>query len=332
MRRSLVTGATGGFGAALVETLLAAGYAVRATGRDTAAGGRLRATGAEFVPAELRRPGTAAALTSAIDVVFHAAALSAPWGRRAEFEAVNVGATRELLNAAASAGCDAFIFISTASVYAEARDRIGLTESSPLARRFANAYAETKHRAEQMVLASDRPGFAGIVLRPRALVGPGDKVLLPRLLRVARTGRFPLFRGGRALIDLTDMRDAAEAALAADLHRATIGGRVFNISGGAPASIRDTLAEIFGALGLQPRLVHLPYAPAALAARAAEALCAALPGRPEPPATAYTLSTLAYSQTFDLAAARADLRWSPRIAPQQAIARAAADWRHRAAP
>ncbi len=67
-----------------------------------------------------------------------------------------------------------------------------------------------------------------------------------------------------------------------------------------------------------------------MACRAAEAVCARLPGRPEPPATVYSLSTLAFSQTFDLAAARADLEWSPRFTPGQAIARTAAAWNRHA--
>jgi nucleoside-diphosphate-sugar epimerase len=180
------------------------------------------------------------------------------------------------------------------------------------------------------VRAAARTGFSTVSLRPRALVGPHDAVLLPRLLRVARSGRFPLFRRGRALIELTDVRDAAQAALAADRRRQAVSGRVFNISGGAPVSVVDTLAEIFTALNLKPRFVEAPYALAAAACRAAEAVCARLPGRPEPPATVYSLSTLAFSQTFDLANARNDLGWSPRWSPAQAIERTAAAWRDRA--
>ena len=327
MRRALVTGATGGLGRALISALQAEGYAVRATGRDMAIGAGL---GAEFLPGDLRQPGLAATLAAGVDVVFHAAALSSPWGRNADFRAINVGATRVLLDAARQAGCDSFVFISTPSVYAEPRDRLDLTEASPLPRRFANAYARTKFAAEGFVRAAAAPGFSTIVLRPRALIGPDDKVLLPRLLRVARTGRFPLFRGGKALIDLTDVRDAAEAALAADRNRTVASGQVFNISGGRPAAVREILGEVFGALGLGPRLVTLPYGFAAGTARALEAICALLPGRPEPPATAYTLSTLAFSQTFDLSAARATLGWQPRFSRQQAIQRTAEHWRRHA--
>jgi 2-alkyl-3-oxoalkanoate reductase len=326
MRRALVTGATGGLGLALVPALLARGYWVRATGRDPCAGERLRAAGAEFVAADLTDPAQAASLVADCDVVFHAAALSSAWGAAASFTAINVEATGRLLDTARRTGCDAFVFISTPSVYAEFRDRLHLTEESALARRFANDYVATKFAAERLVLAANAPGFATVAVRPRALVGPDDRVLLPRLLRVAQSGWFPLFRGGRAMIELTDVADAAAAIVAADTHRSEIGGRVFNISGGAPMSVRDTLGIVFAAMGLAPRLIEAPFALAAGAMAMAEAFCARWPGQPEPPATVYSLSTLAFSQTFDLSAAHEALSWAPRVSPEDAIARTAAQW------
>jgi nucleoside-diphosphate-sugar epimerase len=326
MRSALVTGATGGLGRALVDALLAEGYAVRATGRDGAIGAALAAAGAEFIAADLTDPTVIAPLVEDREAIFHAAALSSPWGAAEAFEAANVAPTRRLLAAAKAAGADSFVFVSTPSVYAEPRDRVGLTEASPLAARFANGYVRSKFAAEALVRAADAPGFATVALRPRALVGPHDAVLLPRLLGVARRGRFPLFRQGRALIELTDVRDAAAALVAADRGRATLGGQVFNISGGAPMSVAATLAVAFEALRLRPRFIDIPYALAAAACGCAEAVCARLPGQPEPPATVYALGTLAFSQTFDLTAAREQLGWAPRYSPQVAIERTAAAW------
>jgi nucleoside-diphosphate-sugar epimerase len=330
VRRALVTGATGGLGRALVDALFAYGYTVRATGRNGKVGEALEEAGATFVPADLTDPSIVTPLVDGCDVIFHAAAMSSPWGTPAAFQRINVEATRNLLAAAERTGCDGFVFISTPSVYSEPRDRVDLTEKSPLARRFANAYVATKHAAETLVRQAARPGLSTVCLRPRALIGPHDNVLLPRLLRVARTGRFPLFRGGHALIELTDVRDAAEAAVTADRRREALSGRVFNISGGAPASVADTLSEVFSTLGLKPRFVRLPYRLVAAACRVAEAACATVPGRPEPPATVYSISTLAFSQTFDLTAARADLGWRPHRTPEEAIARTARAWRDRA--
>ena len=328
MRRALVTGATGGFGIALVQALLAQGYQVRATGRNLAAGARLRQAGAEFMAAELTEPAILPALVSGIDLVVHAAALSSPWGRDEDFQLINVTVTAALLAAAQATACDQFIFISTPSVYSEPLDRLGLTEGSPVAKKFANAYAASKYAAERLVLAANQAGFSTMALRPRALVGPDDTVLLPRLMRVARRGKFPLFRQGQALIELTDVRDAAAAVLAAAARPQQTSGRIFNISGGAPLPVAEALALVFAAFDLRPKYLPLPYAPIASLLRLAEIICARLPSRPEPPATAYTLSTLAFSQTFDLRAARKDLGWQPRFSPAEAIARTAAAWRN----
>ncbi len=326
MRRALVTGATGGLGIALVRALLDEGYRVRATGRNRTAGARLRAAGAEFIAVELTDPEMLAPLLSGIDFVVHAGALSSPWGRADDFQRINVTATEALLAAARAAACDQFIFISTPSVYSEQRDRLALTEASPVAEKFANAYAASKYAAERRVLAANQPGFSTIVLRPRALIGPDDTVLLPRLMRVARRGKFPLFRQGKAQIDLTDVRDAAAATLAAAARPGRNGGRIFNISGGVPLAVIDVLTMVFAAFGLRPTYVPLPFAPTARLIGVAEFICARLPGHPEPPATIYTLSSLAFSQTFHLRAARDDLAWQPRYSPAEAIARTATAW------
>ncbi len=318
-----MTGATGGLGRTLVPMLLGGGYDVTATGRDATIGARLEAIGARFVAADLCDPEARPPLTG-IDTVFHLAALSSPWGRADRFAAINVAATRRLLDQARASGCGTFIYASTPSIYTEPRDRIGLTEESPVARRFANAYAASKYEAERAVLATNAPGLATIALRPRAIVGPDDRVLLPRLRRAARRGRVPLPNRGAALIELTDVRDAAASFLAADAARAAAAGRAFNISGGQPRRLGDLLSTLFARDRIRPRLVPVPRGGAMAAAWVVERIAAALPGRPEPPVTRYTIMTLAYSQTFDLSAAREKLGWTPLRSPEEAIARALA--------
>lgn len=313
-RHALVTGATGGLGRTLVPMLIAEGYTVRATGRDAAVGATL---GVPFVCADLA-VDTLAPLVEGVDRVFHLAALSSPWGRLAAFEAANVTATARLLAAARAAGAARFVFTSTPSIYADACDRIGLTEADPPARPFANHYAATKYVAEQQMRVASAPGFDTVTIRPRAIVGPHDRVLLPRLLRAARSSRVRLPRGGEALIEITDARDVCTALIAAD--RADgVSGRVFNVSGGQPRSLRRLLETIFGALERPLSVGSIGTRTAMTLAGAAESICAILPGRPEPPLTRYAVKTLAYSQTFDLTAARKALGWEPRVSPEAAI-------------
>ncbi len=311
MRRVLVTGATGGLGLSLVAALRAQGYVVRATGRNASAGQRLAAAGAEFMAAELTGSENAARLCRGMDSVIHAAALSSPWGRDADFRKINVDTTQALLDAARREGCRRFVFVSSPSIYARPLDQFGLTESDPLPQHFLNAYAATKAEAERRVLAANDPEFACVSLRPRAIVGPDDQVLLPRFLRLIEKGVFPLVRGGTAQIELTDARDATRALILAEDRAPELGGQAFNISGGQAVTIKATVVALAQALGRPVRFVHLPFTPMRWAAAGMEAVARALPGRPEPPLTVYSLCTLAFSQTFDLSRARMALGFAP---------------------
>jgi len=319
-RRALVTGATGGLGLAVVEALAAEGYAVRATGRDAAAGPRLEALGAEVVLADLTAEGVPERLCEGLDAVFHAAALSSPWGPDEVFWRVNVTATARLLAAARAAGADSFVFVSSPSIYGRPVDQLGLTEADPPAAKPMNAYAATKGQAERLVLAARAPGFATVALRPRAIVGPDDKVLLPRVLRLIRSGRFPALRGGEAMVELTDVRDAAQAILLADRKRAEVTGQAFNISGGRPVKVRDLVLRLAEALDRPITLRPVPIGLVMAAARVMEAVCKRLPGRPEPPLTPYGAAALGYSQTFDLTRAREVLGYTPRYDPLESAA------------
>lgn len=326
-RRCLVTGATGGLGRVLVPRLLAAGWAVTATGRNREAGAALAAQGARFVPCDLAHDPLGPVLAG-VDAVHHLAALSSPWGPPAAFDAANVVATRRLLAAAREAGARRFVHVSTPSIYADARDQFGITEDTPLPARFANDYARTKHAAERLALASAEPGFATVAIRPRAVLGPWDTVLLPRLLRAAGRGRLALPHGGAALIEPTDARDVCDALVAAADRAERVSGQAFNVSGGQPRALRELARRVFDTLGRSARIVPVERRLALRLAGWAEAVAARLPGRPEPPLTRYAVMVAGWSQTFDLSRAGERLGWSPQRSPEAAL-----DWalsaRHR---
>jgi nucleoside-diphosphate-sugar epimerase len=125
---------------------------------------------------------------------------------------------------------------------------------------------------------------------------------------MARRGWIPQLRGGAAQIELTDLRDAAAATLAAAERIDRVAGEAINISGGRPVTVRTVTRRMSEALGVRPRTIPVPlWLARMLAARAARRTNA-----PEPPLTPYTLATLAFSQTFDLAKARDRLGYEPR--------------------
>ncbi|MBN8500022.1 MAG: NAD-dependent epimerase/dehydratase family protein [Sphingomonadales bacterium] len=311
-RRILITGATGGLGQSLVAEAARRGHDVLATGRSPADGERIAARGGTFQRIDLTSPDAdLAALTQGCDSVIHAAALSASWGNPADFERTNVSLTRRLLGAAEKAGVRRFIFVSSPSIFADFRDRIGLAEHDAPADPPLNAYAKTKLQAEREVLAMAGP-MACCAIRPRALVGPGDRVMLPRLAQLARRKRMPLPGGGMALVELTDLRDAAWAICEAEERAPDLRGRAINLSGGKPAAVRTIALQLAGALNTRPRLLAVPmpvaHAMASLAERWARLRRSAL----EPVLTRYTLATLGYSQTFDPEPARRLLGYAPQ--------------------
>ncbi|MBE0463528.1 MAG: NAD-dependent epimerase/dehydratase family protein [Halomonadaceae bacterium] len=313
-RRLLITGATGGLGMALAREALLRGHEVRATGRSHAAGEVLTALGAEFIAADLTHPQTdLAQFVAGMDSIVHAAALSASWGPKKAFERHNVTMTEQLLNAAAQSGALRFVLVSSPSIFAAYRDRLLIDEQSQPAKPPLNHYARTKLAAERLVLAPRRDALHCCAIRPRALVGPGDRVILPKLAELAGRSRVPLPRGGRALIELTDLRDAAWAICEAEARTPQLAGQAINISGGQPVTVHDVAYRLARALGKSPRFISLPVGLARTMAVLQEQWGMLTRAEHEPMLTRYKLATLAYSQTFDLAPARHLLGYQPRF-------------------
>lgn len=220
-----------------------------------------------------------------------------PWGRRRDFERDNVLATRHVLDHCARRGLPKLVFLSSSSVYYAPAHQLGITEATPLPAAAVNAYAATKRRAEALV--GRYPG-GWAVLRPRAVFGPGDTALFPRLLRAARAGRLPLLTapGGPVVGDLLyidNLVDAVVRAAEPDVRGA------FNVTNNEPVPLLDFLLDVFRRLDIPAPGRRLPVRAAMLAAGLLEWVYAAcLPGR-EPPVTRFGVHVFAYSKTFDVA-------------------------------
>lgn len=321
-QRALVTGATGCLGQHLVAHLLAAGWHVRASGRNTVIGHALSLGGAEFIVGDLDQPGLAERLSANIDVVFHCAALSSPWGPDAAFQRANVEVTQRLVDAAMAHGVRRFVHVSSPSIYFAYADAFDVSETTALPRRFVNAYAASKAEAERVVMVAAARGLDVVILRPRGIFGEHDTALAPRLLRLAASGRVPLFYGGRALVDVTYAGNVADAMLLAAAPGAPTG--TYNVTNGEPIAVRDLLKLIFAALGREVRFTDAPYHLLSAGARVSEMVGRAL-NLPEPKLLRYPLGLMAYSQTLDITAATTQLGYRPRVPIADGIRRYA-DW------
>ncbi|WP_435745069.1 NAD-dependent epimerase/dehydratase family protein [Microbacterium sp. PMB16] len=322
--RVLVTGASGFLGGHVVRDLQAHGIEVFAAGRNAE-------TLAAVADAEHRLTGDLRSLASValpVDAVIHCAALSTPWGPWRAFREANVEGTAHVVEFARRNGVRRIVHVSSPSVYAAPRDRLLIREAEVDPDNRLNGYIRSKIAAEALLQAARLAGEVRelVIVRPRGLIGIGDPSLIPRLIDVHRRLGMPLFDGGENLIDVTAVENVA-TALRLAIDAGDPAGGVYNISNDDPRPFRDLLVELLELLGETPRMRPMNRRAAWGLATALEGICRVTPGRPEPPLTRYTLSTIAYSQTLDLTRAKAELGYRPHISLDDALARVAANLR-----
>lgn len=323
----VVTGGTGFLGRHLVWRAAASGVDVVFTGRNAEAAKevvRLARGPVHWQPLVHGEKNAAQQLTTAAegaDALIHCAALSSPWGRRGDFRRANVASTTEVLSACRGAGTGRLVHLSTPSIYFGFRDRLDIREDAPLPAP-ANDYVRTKREAERLVRTSP-PGEV-VILRPRALFGPWDQTLVPRLLRAMAYGAIPLMRGGRALLDLTYIDNAVDAVWLAATRPLARPLVTYNVSNGEPWRLCDILNCMANEFGLSLRTRRLPWPLVQFAARSLEA-AGSLAGGWEPPLTRYSAGVLAFSQTLNIGAIRQELGYQPKVAVADGI-RLHAQW------
>src|SRR5262245_29293526 len=111
--RILVTGGTGFVGQHLVRALIERGHRVWMLGRRFDSAAPLLDAGAIKIQADLRDRAAIVAACAGMDAVYHAGALSAPWGRSADFHAINVGGTEHVIAGCAQHGVGRLIVVSS---------------------------------------------------------------------------------------------------------------------------------------------------------------------------------------------------------------------------
>jgi len=191
-RTAFVTGGTGFVGINIVDQLLAKGWAVTALHRADANVDELKARGVTLAEGDITDQGSLArALPDGVDAVFHAAASLSMWSRKnAEQEAVNVGGTRNVVEAARAAGAKKLIHTSSVSVYGLQAGTIDET-AEKLGRTSWLGYQRTKFLAEEEVRAGIERGLPATILNPCSIIGAHDRTGWARLIRMIAEDALP---------------------------------------------------------------------------------------------------------------------------------------------
>ena len=241
--KALVTGSTGFVGRHLVEHLQACGDEVIGVDRSC---GDFDVTDAEVVARTLAdvKP----------TVVYHLAGwadVGGSWKAPVEAFRANAEGTLNVLTAAADAGVERVVAVSSADVYGIVQPHeLPLTEDSPL--RPASPYAASKVAADYLGLQAWL-GRGLPVLRVRAFnhLGPGqtDRFVAPalasRIARAERDGSEVLAVGDlSARRDFTDVRDVVRAYRL--LVERGVPGEVYNVCSGVDLAVQDLADRLVG--------------------------------------------------------------------------------------
>ncbi len=258
---TLLTGGTGFVGSAVARELLAAGHDVRVLVRRESPRDNLAGLDVACVEGDLRDPASLTRALAGCRALFHVAADYRLWVRdREELEAVNVGGTVRLLEAALEAGVERIVYTSSVATLASFRDGRLADETTPVTLEdMVGAYKRSKFLAEERVRALVRErGAPVVIVCPSAPVGPRDIKPTPtgRMILEAAQGRIPAYVDTG--LNVVHVHDVARGHLLA-YDRGRIGERY--ILGGANLLMKELLEGIAEAVGRPAPRLRLPRWP-----------------------------------------------------------------------
>ena len=129
-----------------------------------------------FVRHDVRAPMAAVFSEHDVDTVIHAAYVLPPIHDKGLMEEINVGGTRNVLDACRKAGASRILYTSSTTAYGFHPDNgMPLTEESPLRGNDDFTYSKNKKEIEFIFqgFIRENPGIAVTILRPCFVVGPG---------------------------------------------------------------------------------------------------------------------------------------------------------------
>lgn len=316
MKQILVTGATGFLGSRTVERLsVMPGLSIRATGRKLKTNNQVKADNVHYMLGDLNDSDFVSQLVDGVDYIVHAAALSSPWGSKDDFWQSNVNPTKLLLEAATREEVKRFVFISTPSMYFEMKSLFGLKESNSLPRPI-NQYAASKREAERLIRAATVPY---VILRPRALIGRGDTVILPRILRAHKEARLRQMGNGKNKVDVTPVVNVVDAIILGLEAQGKALNETYNISNGNPEALWPMLKTLLDNLSLPPLTKSIPIPLILTVARLMEWHARWFNGNQEPTLTVYGVGTMTMNFSMDISKAQNLLGYTPRQSVEEAL-------------
>ena len=279
--------------------------------------------GAEVILGSVTDKNVVRRAVQGVEVVHHVAAafreMNVP---DTYYHEVNVGGTRNVLEAALAEGVRKVVYCSTCGVHGNV-DRPPAGEDAPI--QPADYYQRTKWEAEPVVRELNERGIETVILRPAAIYGPGDPERFYLIFKRVAKGVFPMFGNGRTyyhplyidnLIDvfilaMEDGRGSGEAYLIADEQY---------------LEIEDLVRRVGKALDINVKVPHYPIWPVVAAGHVCEKVCKPL--GITPPLFPRRVDWYRQNRAFKIDKAKRDLGYAPKVDIDEGLRRTA-EWYRR---
>jgi len=269
-------------GRRLVQGLLERGEQVRVLDRP---GTRVEDPRVDLRHGDVTDPASLRGLFDGVDTVYHLAAVLIA-NDPAVFQRVNVGGTRNMVEAARAAGVKQFIFVSSASVVYP----------------HTTAYSLSKRECERIVRES---GMQWTIVRPTLAYNErGGEEFRMFLDYLKKYPVVPFIGAGKALKNPVHVDDLMHGFLAVAGNPKAY-GKTYNFSGGEDITIRDLARLMLKHQGISKPFVTLPVGLCALAARVLERTMK------RPPLTWNVVAGITQDANLDNSDARRDLGYAP---------------------
>jgi dihydroflavonol-4-reductase len=273
--RTLVTGGSGFIGSHVARALAGRGDELRLLLRRGARTEHLADLDYERATGDITDRRAVRRAVKGVDRVFHVAGTTSLRVRDHDrVFAINLGGTRNVLEAAFDSGVERVVHTSSVAAIGPASPGRTADESQPFtAGELGIAYVNSKHEAEVEALRFAARGFDVVCVNPTFVLGPDA----PSLSSMGLVKRFlmrqiPVYTDGA--LNIVDVRDVAEGHLLADTkgksgERYILGGRNFTlqrlfadlarISGASPPALRLPAPMAIGGVEIARRVgIPLP--------------------------------------------------------------------------
>ena len=268
-----VTGATGFIGASLVRELLKDGCAVKVLARPASDRRNLDGLDVEICEGDLCDPQSLVKGLKGCDVLYHAAADYRLWTRNPSvMYDINVGGTRNILDAALKAGVSKAVYTSSVGTLGNPGNGDPGNEATPVTLAdMVGHYKKSKFLAEREAESFIPQGLPLVIVNPSTPVGkldikptPTGKIIVDFLNR-----KMPAYLDTG--LNIIDVEDCARGHILA-AQRGRVGEKY--ILGNENLTLKQIFAMLEKIAGLPAPKVRLPYYPILLAAYVNEALAA----------------------------------------------------------